>query len=373
LKLQPCLEDAEDLYQNAPFGYMTMREDGLIVNINATLLGWLGYGWDEIVHQKSFQDLLGIGGKIYFETHMMPLLQMQGEVSEINIALKTKDLTNLPTLVNARRILGHSDFLSVYRISVLDITQRKQYELELKKAREKSEQTVQRLKQVNQELEQFAYTASHDLQAPLNTISGLMGLLEENGYFPPGSEGKKFFSLIKSNTQRMKLMIKDLLEYSKIDGNELEFEDVSLNEVCEFALELIRDQVNENKATFIIPELPKIRGDKIKLTRLFQNLFSNAIKYRSNENPLVKLDFEDKGDEIKVFVHDNGIGFEMKYADQIFGFMKRLHSHDSISGTGIGLSACKRIVEIHGGTIGAKSAPGKGSTFHFTLPRNCEK
>lgn len=373
MTFQPFLEDAEDLYQNAPFGYMTMREGGMIVNINATLLDWLGYGRDEVVHQKSFQDLLGIGGKIYFETHLMPLLQMQGEVSEINIAFKTKELTNLSTLVNARRIHGHSDFRTIYRLSVLDITQRKQYEVELRKAREKSEHTVLRLIQINKELEQFAYTASHDLQAPLNTISGLMGLLEQNGYFPPGSEGEKFFSLIKSNTHRMKLMIKDLLEYSKIDGNELEFEDVPLNEVCEYALELIRDQVNENNATFIMPELPKIHGDKIKLTRLFQNLFSNAIKYRSNENPLIKLDFQENEDEIKIFVHDNGMGFEMKYADQVFEFMKRLHSHDSIPGTGIGLSACKRIVEIHGGTIGAKSALGKGSTFYFSLPKNSEK
>ena len=251
---------------------------------------------------------------------------------------------------------------------MLDYTQRKQYELELKKAREKAEQTVQRLKQVNQELGQFAYTASHDLQAPLNTISGLMSLMEENGYFSPESEGKKFFSLIKSNTHRMKLMIKDLLEYSKIDGDELEFEAVSLNEVCEFALEMIREQVNKNNATFIIPELPKIHGDKIQLVRLFQNLFGNAIKYRSIADPLIKVRFENNGDEIKVLVKDNGIGFEMAYADQVFGFMKRLHSHDSISGTGIGLSACKRILEIHGGSIGARSAPGKGSTFYFTLP-----
>ncbi|WP_162418798.1 sensor histidine kinase [Cyclobacterium roseum] len=369
MNFQPFIEDAEDLYQNAPFGYMTMREDGLIVNINATLLKWLDYPRDEIVRQKSFQDFLGMGEKIYFETHLMPLLQMQGEVSEINLSLKTKGLARLPTLINARRILNQSDLQPVYRFSVLDITQRKQYELELKKAREKADQTVLRLKQINQDLEQFAYTASHDLQAPLNTISGLIGLLEKKVKLSSGNNERQYFSLIKSNTQRMKLMIKDLLEYSKIDENELEFESVSLNEVCEFALEMIRDQVNKENATFIIPELPTIYGHKIQLVRLFQNLFSNAIKYRSNEDPIIKVTYEDKGDKIKVLVKDNGMGFEMKYADQIFGFMKRLHSHDSISGTGIGLSACKRILEIHGGTIGAQSVPGKGSTFFFTLPK----
>ncbi|WP_373495369.1 ATP-binding protein [Aquiflexum sp.] len=373
MNTQPFLEDAEDLYQNAPFGYMSMREDGLIVNINGTLLDWLGYDRDEIVYQKSFQELLGMGGKIYFETHIMPLLKMQGEVSEINIELKTKESTKLPALINAMRILGRSGYQPVYRFSVLDITQRKLYELELKKAREKAEQTVQRLKQVNQELEQFAYTASHDLQAPLNTISGLMSLLEQNGHFPAGSEGAKYFFLIKSNAQRMKMMIKDLLEYSKIDGKETEFEEVSLNEVCGIALEMIENQVKENNATFIIPELPSIDGDKIQLVRLFQNLFGNAIKYRSEAEPVINVEFEDKGDQITVFVKDNGMGFEQKHAGQVFGFMKRLHTHDRIQGTGIGLSACKRILEIHGGTIGVKSEQGKGSDFYFTLPKNYEK
>lgn len=370
MKAQPYIEDAEDLYQNAPFGYLSMRGDGKIVTINHTLLGWLGYTWDEVVQEKSFQDLLSMGGKIYFETHLMPLLQMQGEVSEINIELKTKGLAQLPTLVNARRITNGSGLQPVYRFSVLDISQRKLYELELKKAREMAEQSVQRLKQVNQELEQFAYTASHDLQAPLNTISGLMGLLEQNGHFPSGSQESKYFSLIKSNAHRMKLMIKDLLEYSKIDGNVIYFEAVSLNEACETALEMMQDQVIKSNATFTIAEMPKICGDKIKLIRLFQNLFSNAIKYQSDAAPLVSVDVEDKIYEIIVSVKDNGMGIEMEYADQIFGFMKRLHSHDRIPGTGIGLSACKRIVEIHGGTIGVKSEPGKGSTFYFILPKN---
>lgn len=369
MNTQPILEEAEDLYQNAPFGYLSMREDGLIININGTLLDWLDYERDEIVYQKPFQELLGMGGKIYFETHMLPLLQMQGEISEINIELKTKESIKLPTLVNAKRIPARSGSQSVYRLSVLDITQRKQYELELKKAREKAEQTVKRLKQVNEDLEQFAYTASHDLQAPLNTISGLMGLLELNGYFPDGSEGKKYFSLIKSNAERMKMMIKDLLEYSKIDGDELEFDEVSLNEVCGYALEMIENQVNESNATFLIAELPIVFGDKIQLVRLFQNLFSNAIKYRSEKDPVIKVEFEENADEITVFVKDNGMGFKQEFADQVFGFMKRLHTHSSISGTGIGLSACKRILEIHGGTIGAKSEPGIGSNFFFSLPK----
>lgn len=362
-------EDAEDLYQNAPFGYLSMRADGFIVNINSTLLGWLGYERDEIVLQKTFQDLLGIGGKIYLETHIMPLLQIQEEISEINIEITGKNHIKLPTLINGKRVLDPLDHQPIYRFSVLNISQRKQYEVELMKARKEAEQTIQRLKQINQELEKFAYTASHDLQAPLNTIAGLISLLERKGYFSAGSKEAKYFSLIKSNALRMKLMIKDLLEYAKIDSSEIEFEEITLNEVCEFTLEMIAEQVNANNAVFNIPDLPVVFGDKIQLVRLFQNLFGNAIKYRSATDPVISVTFEDGENEIKVFVKDNGMGFEQEFSDEVFGFMKRLHSHDSIPGTGIGLSACKRIIEIHGGTIGVESEVGKGSDFYFTLPK----
>ena len=370
---QGFTEDSEDLYQNAPFGYMTTGADGKIVNINSTLLKWLGYERNEIVLQKSFQDLLGKGEKIYFETHIMPLLHIHQEISEINIELKGKDSRRLPTLLNGMQIFKSSNESPFFRFSVLNITQRKQYEVELIKARKQAEQTVERLRQVNEGLEHFAYTASHDLQAPLNTISSLVGLLEKEGHLPPDTDGKMYYSLILENTQRMKLMIKDLLDYSKIDGNENEFEEVSLNEVCSLALEMIEVQAKENNATFNIPVLPVIVADKIQMIRLFQNLFSNAIKYRSEADPVISVDFEEKGDKITVFVNDNGIGFKQKSTDEIFGFMKRLNPHGRVPGTGIGLASCKRILEIHGGTISANSIPGNGSTFFFTLPIEGEK
>lgn len=366
---QPFVEDAEELYQQAPFGYLTIQADGLIVNINTTLLEWLGYKRSEIVVQKSFQDLLGMGEKIYFETHMMPMLQMQGEISEINIELRGKEPTKLPALINARQVPDRSGLQHSYRFSVLNISQRKQYEVELMKARKESEQMVKRLKQINQELQQFAYTASHDLQAPLRTITGMIDIMERKGHFSEENNMKKYFSFIKSNAQRMKLMISDLLEYARIDGKEMDFEEVSLNEVCGLTLEMIQSEVTENNAVFIIPQLPVVSGDKIQLIRLFQNLFENALKYRSVADPVIRVEFEDKADEVTVFVKDNGIGFEQEFSDHVFGFMKRLHSPDSIPGTGIGLSSCKRIIEIHGGTIEAKSASGEGSTFYFTLPK----
>lgn len=362
-------EDAEDLYQNAPFGYLSMRSDGVVVNINATLLKWLDYDRAEIVERKLVQDLLSMGGKIYMQTHLFPLLQMHGDVSEINLEFVGKHGNKIPTLINGKSVVSPSESQPIYRLSVLNISLRKQFEQELMKARKDAELTVKRLKQVNQELEQFAYTASHDLQAPLTTIRGMITQIEKRGHIQQGSDLERYFSIIKSNSERMKSMIKDLLEYAKIDGKEIEFTHFSLNEACNMSLELIKDQIKDNHAVISIPALPIVFGDKLQLVRLFQNLFGNAIKYRSEANPQIQVGFEESDTDIKVVVRDNGIGFNQEFAEQVFGFMKRLHTHDKIPGTGIGLASCKRIIEIHKGTIGVTSEPGKGSTFFFTIPK----
>lgn len=361
-------EDIEDLYQNAPFGYLTINQDGRIVNVNTTLLNFLGYDRAEFVNKKSFQDLLRIGGKIYFETHLVPLLQMQGEFSEINLELQSKKGAGLPVLVNGKSVVSESKSQPNYRFSILDISQRKLYEKELLIARKNADEKTQKLRQINEELEQFASIASHDLQAPLNTVMGLMSLLKRD-FIPEGNNEENYFSLIQSNIERMKLMIQDLLAHTRIDHENIVMKTVSLNEVCQMAIELLEEPIKANQVVFEIAKLPTVKGSKIRLVRLFENLFSNAIKYRSSENPIIQVTFTETIYSITVLIKDNGMGFDAIHAESIFKFMKRLHGHDKIPGTGIGLASCKKIVEFHGGKIWAKSEPGKGSTFSFTLPK----
>ncbi len=341
-----------DLYQNAPFGYLTMRVDGLIIHANDTLLHWLGYKREAFVFVKSLRHILGIGDRIYMDTHLMPLLQMNGFVDEINVSLVDADGVKFPGLLSANCAETTETNERTYRVAVMRFSQRKRYELELREARLQAEKQAARLAQINQELEQFAHTASHDLQAPLNTILGLMSLLEKRGHIQPDGQGAKYYELIRSNAQRMKLMIKDLLEYSKLDGESSLFEPVSLSEACAAAVEMLEAEVSKHKA------------------RLFMNLMGNAIKYRSDADPVVSIRAKETPSTVTVYVNDNGMGFDSRHTELIFGFMKRLHSHDHIAGTGIGLSACQRIVELHGGTIGAESEPGRGSTFFFTLPKS---
>lgn len=362
-------EHSEDLFQNAPCGYLSMQADGEIVNINNTLLTWLNFTRKEVINSKSFQDLLAIGGKMYFETHMMPLLQMQGEVREINIELKGKNKTVVPVLINGTKVQVNPEH-TIYRLSIIDISQRKMYEKELLKARKEAEDTNKRLIQINEELEHFAYTASHDLQAPLNNIASAVYLIKLKNLIQH-EETVELFSVIENNANRMRTMIYDLLEYSKLDGSSSESESFSLEEVCVLAIEMLDDEIKKNGAEFNISDLPIIKGSKTQFIRLFLNFFSNAIKYRKKtDTPVIHVSCEKIRDYYTIYIKDNGIGFDQKHDKKIFQFMERLHSHDDIAGTGIGLSACKRIVEKHGGRIGVTSAPGQGSTFYFTLPES---
>jgi len=362
---------AQELFHNAPCGFLTMEASGRILDINNTLLDLLRYTREEVVDIKSFQDLLGSGGKIYLETHMMPLLLLQGNVSEINLEIQGRGSVHIPALVNAKKVIA-TDESFIFLLTILDITQRKQYENELLQARLSAEEKTRKLGQINQELEQFAHTASHDLQAPLNTISGLVYLLQKKSTINAGTNGEELFLLILRNTTRMKMMIKDLLEYTRLDGQEKAFETVSLKEACTQAVEILNEDILRNNAIIHIPDMPMVSGVKIQFIRLFQNLFSNAIKYRSQADPVIQVSWEKIDSFLVVRVKDNGMGFDHKNSDKIFDFMVRLHSNDTIAGTGIGLSACKRIVENHGGTIGVDSESGRGSTFYFRIPASEE-
>lgn len=359
-------EDAVDLYQNAPFGYLTLCANGTILNANKTILKWLDISKEELVEKKTFMDLLSIGDKIFFETHVVPMLQLQWEISEINMNINGSK-HSFPALINGKKVPSPDQTEVYYRFSLLNISQRKQFEMELIQARKNADNALLKLQEVNQKLEQFAYLASHDLQAPLNTIIGMFSILERKGLISKEAEESQYFTLIRNNISRMKLLISDLLEYSRIDSTKVKFSTVSLKKVCNDAIQSLNDAIQESNAQIIVENLPDVLGERMLLTRLFQNLISNALKFKSKDTPIINIQCIQINNITTIRISDNGIGIDPKYTKQIFGFMKRLHSYDSIPGTGIGLAACKSIVEIHGGTIDVESELGKGSTFFFTL------
>jgi len=219
----------------------------------------------------------------------------------------------------------------------------------------------------NAELEQFAYVSSHDLQEPLRTIAGYLQLLEERYGERLDADGHEFIAYAVGGARRMQELIDALLAYSRVSRAPVEVEPVPLDRALDEALGALARAVAESGAELEREPLPPVRGDPVLLRQLFQNLLSNAIKFCGTAPPRIAIR-ADRGPEgeIQLTVRDHGIGFEPKYAEQVFRVFRRLQR--KLPGTGIGLAICKKIVERHGGTIYAVAAPGQGATFHVTFP-----
>src|SRR3954452_14412482 len=222
------------------------------------------------------------------------------------------------------------------------------------------------LERSNRELEQFASVTSHDLQAPLATISMYAQLLEQR-HSQDLNGGQQLVEGINAATVKARTLIRDLLEYSRAGRGELLNEPVEMNDVASEALEMLAGPVEQSGALVNVEELPVILGDARKLRQVFLNLVSNALKF-AESIPVVRVSAEVQGNTAIFAVADNGIGMDPEQAERIFQPFHRLHGEEDYPGTGIGLAVCERIVEQHGGRIWATSAPGQGSTFRFTLP-----
>ena len=252
-----------------------------------------------------------------------------------------------------------------------ELEERKITENKLKKSQKNLKSLIEELKRSNEELQQFAYVSSHDLQEPLRTITSFTQLIERRYKDKLDSDADEFIEYIVDAAKRMQTLINDLLNYSRVATRGKEFELTNTEEILENTKFNLYASIKENSAQITHENLPKIMADKRQMIQLFQNLIGNAIKFKKpDEPPKIHIKArKDKNRNEHVFsVHDNGIGMDTQYAERIFIIFQRLHTQDEYEGTGIGLAVSKRIVERHGGHIWVESEPGAGSTFYFTFP-----
>ncbi|MBC7389163.1 MAG: PAS domain-containing protein, partial [Opitutaceae bacterium] len=252
-----------------------------------------------------------------------------------------------------------------------DISELKKSEERLLELNKELEKRAEELAASNIELERFAYVASHDLQEPLRMVSSFLQLLEKKYEGNLDETAQKYIHFAVDGAARMKVLIKDLLQYSKIGTGALELVPIDINNVLSDILLLFKEEINNSNAEIVVQNMPVILAEKTAMMQLFQNLISNALKYKSPHiAPIVEVSYTEDNHYWNFKVKDNGLGIDPNYNEKIFVIFQRLHNKDEFSGTGIGLAICKKIVERYQGQIRVESEQGAGSTFIFTIAKN---
>jgi len=250
-----------------------------------------------------------------------------------------------------------------------DVTYRKLAETHLSELHESIRRQSKKLLESNEELERFAYVASHDLQEPLRMVASFLQLLQTKYDQQLDDTARRYINFATDGAERMKILINDLLEFSKISSLEVDHTVIDLNKVVMKTRMNLKSFIDESQAKIKISLLPQVCGNESQLLQLFQNLISNAIKYRDGLIPEIEITYSETPVQWQFGVQDNGIGIDAKFYDKIFIIFQRLHNKKHYTGTGIGLAICKKIVELHGGKIWVESSKGNGSKFYFTISK----
>lgn len=320
----------------------------------------MGRRLSETIIPEQYRELHEAGLKRYLSTGQGRLLNNLIEVSALHRT--GKEFPIELTIIPMR--LKEKNFFCAF---VRDITERREAE-----ARQK--EYAEDLKRKNIELEQFAYVASHDLQEPLRTVSGFVELLKRHYKDQADENVTKYINYITDASDRMRRLVQDLLDYSRL-GRERILESIDLNSLVQEVLSDLTMAIQESQAVINIDPLPVVSGYTTEIKQLFQNLISNSLKFRKRGEPsVINISVIPKEEHWQFTITDNGIGIDEKYWDRIFVIFQRLHTKNEYEGTGIGLAHCKKITELHSGKIWVNSAPGEGSTFYFTIrKRNTDK
>jgi len=338
---------------------VTIGYDGKITNVNEATELVTGYSRDKLVG-TDFTDYFLDPEKAkegYQEVFK------EGLISDYELEIQHKDGSIIPVLYNAS--VYKDEFGKVIGVfaAARDITK-------LKKAENILRSKLEELARSNEELEQFAYISSHDLQEPLRMITSYLQLLQRRYQGSLDNKADKYIHFAVEGASRMQNMISDPLNFSRVTTRARRPETVNSEFILNQALSNLKLIITENNATISHGPLPELKVDPTQLVQVFQNMIINGIKFHDEEAPKIHIAAEKRASEWVFSVQDNGIGIEPQHFKRIFEFFKRLHNREKYSGTGMRLAICKKIVEKQGGLIWVESELGQGSTFYFTLPIN---
>jgi PAS domain S-box-containing protein len=384
-ELSDQLRQSEREYKNLtdtlPIMMFSTNEWGVINYANRWLNEYLGMvpkdlaytSWQPFVHANDYAALTN-----EFEPVMSKKAGIEGQFRFRQV--KTNQylwhmLSIVPNRSGKGQLAGWMGFIvSIHDQKIAEETARhneqlKQAQLRLYQNQDELERRIVDLNRSNYELEQFAHIASHDLQEPLRKIFFNSDVLQRR--YAPGldANAQRLIHGMGAAAARMKELINDLLAYSQLNQQSMTTEKISLNDVVDSVLKDFEPTIASKSAVINVDDLPSITGNFNRIRQLIANLVSNSLKYVKHEvSPVINIRSQTSGNRVSLHIRDNGIGFESEYKEKIFGLFERLHTRNEFPGTGIGLAICKRIVEMHGGTIDAESVPGEYAAFYINLP-----
>ena len=341
---------------------------GSFIEVNELACRQLGYSREELARLTP-ADITDPRCRDSMAAAMDKLARDRHAVFET--ALMARDGRSIPVEVSTRmlELRGRRLLFSLLR----DITERKLADDEIRKLNSELEQRVRdrtaQLELANKELEAFSFSVSHDLRAPLRAIDGFSRAVREDYGDKLDDQGKHFLEMLSDNAARMNKLIDDILSFSRMGRREIQGMRLDVAGLAQEVIAELRPTLADRNIRFTVGVLPQTRGDRVMIRQVLVNLLSNAVKFtRPRSEPAIEVGGTTGQDENMYYVRDNGVGFDMRYADKLFGVFQRLHAQDEFEGTGIGLAIVKRIVERHGGRVWAQAAAGAGATIFFTLP-----
>lgn len=359
-ELEQAKKKYSGLYDFAPVGYLTVNEEGRIVEANLTATKQLEMK-RSILIGKPFNLYAAENYREKLHLHLRNVFKTK-QPHTCEIKLNGQGRSNPYVQLDSVHVLD-SDGQSLTRTTMTDISERK-------RAEEKLKAFAGELERSNRELEEFAYIASHDLQEPLRKILAFGNMLGKKCGDKLDEQEKDYLIRMQNAAERMSLFIRDLLNYSRVATRPPgPLETVNLREAVMGVISDLELNIQRLGANVEVSELPVVKGIKSQMHQLFQNLVSNALKFHGEEQPRIRIRSQCADDHCRIFVEDNGIGFDETFQERIFAPFQRLHARSAYEGTGMGLAICRKIVEQQGGSITARSEPGKGSTFIITLPK----
>ncbi len=368
--VQPALleESTEDLYENAPCGYLSALPGGTIVKVNQTFLAWTGYRREDLAGRKRFHELLTAGGRIFHETHYAPLLRMQGTVREIALDMVCADGRRLPVLINSVLRKDDAGNPLLIRTTVFNATDRKEYERELLRERQRAEQAAKAKSD-------FLAMISHEIRTPLTAIHGVAHLLKRTELSPPQ---EKLVRILGSSSENLLHLVNQILDFGQIEGGQMSLEErpVDLRQLVEELAERYQLKAQERGLALQVhvdEGVPReVVGDPLKLGQVLTNLVGNALKFTSEGSVTLALEVravEREAVAVDFRVSDTGIGIAPDRLARIFDDFTQANYDIGLKygGTGLGLSISRKLVEMHGSRILVESELGRGTTFSFEL------